>query len=347
MSKEKHKRVISPTLMGISLAIAVSLIWSVGLIGKGLWQLFQESNTQSAQSETKIPNSFAQVQNVVTGVFSYGGSTAWAPLRLLVDSAIQAERPELQLRYVQPNNEPPGSRTGIRMLLEGQLTFAQSSHPLREEEYELARQRGFNLKQIPVAVDSVVVAVHPDLDISGLTLDQLRSIYRGQIVNWREVGGSDRQIVPYSRPVITGGTVEVFQENILKGQEFGSHVEFVSTTTEALRELADNPGGIYYASAAVILPQCTIKTLPLGQKPNELISPYQKPFISSTECPNRRNEINVEAFQTARYPLTHYLYVIIKQNGGIEEQVGEAYANFLLTPQGQKLIARAGFIPIR
>ncbi|MBF2022045.1 MAG: substrate-binding domain-containing protein [Hydrococcus sp. C42_A2020_068] len=347
MSKEKHKRMISPTVLGISLAIAVSLVWSLGLIGKGLWELVRELNAQSAQSEARIPNSFAQVKNVATGVFSYGGSTAWAPLRLLVDSAIQAERPELQLRYVQPKNEPPGSRTGIRMLLEGQLTFAQSSHPLRKEEYELARQRGFNLKQIPVAVDSVVVAVHPDLDISGLTLDQLRSIYNGQITNWQQIGGPDRQIIPYSRSASVGGTVEWFEEKILKGQAFDENVEFVSTTTEALRQLADNPGGIYYDSAAVVLPQCTIKTLPLGQKPGELISPYQKPFISSTECPNRRNEINIEAFQTAQYPLTHYLYVIIKQNGGIEEQVGEAYANFLLTPQGQKLIARAGFIPIR
>jgi phosphate transport system substrate-binding protein len=29
-----------------------------------------------------------------------------------------------------------------------------------------------------------------------------------------------------------------------------------------------------------------------------------------------------------------------------KSQIGRAYANFLLTPQGQKLIAKTGFVPL-
>ena len=347
MSRKNHISGARLTLLGVAISIAIALGWLVVLIGKGIGEFVRESDLAPNQASSEIPKSFAQVPNVATGVFPYGGSTAWAPLRLLVDSAIQAERPELQLRYIQPAKEPPGSRIGIQMLLKGQVAFVQSSHPLLQEEYHQAQQLGIQLKQIPVAVSGIAVAVHPSLELSGLTLDQLSLIYRGQISNWQEVGGFNLPITPYSRPANTGGTVEFFQEDILGEHEFGSNVKYVATTTEALRQLADDLGGIYYDSAPVILPQCTIKLLPLGQKPGRFIAPYQEPWITPAQCPDRRNKLNIKAFQTAKYVFTHYLYVVIKQNGGIEEQVGEAYANFLLTPQGQRLIAKAGFIPLR
>lgn len=121
----------------------------------------------------------------------------------------------------------------------------------------------------------------------------------------------------------------------------------VPTTTQALRKIADNPGGIYYASAPEVVPQCTIKSLPLGRKPDELIPPYQEPFVPLSQCPSVRNRLNIQAFQTAQYPITRNLYVVVKQNDQIDEQAGEIYANFLLTPQGQELIAQTGFVKIR
>jgi phosphate transport system substrate-binding protein len=39
--------------------------------------------------------------------------------------------------------------------------------------------------------------------------------------------------------------------------------------------------------------------------------------------------------------------VIVKQNNGIEQQAGEAYANWLLTAEAQQLIEKAGFVRIR
>ena len=347
MSKHNPTSLSPLTLLGTITLTTVALSWSVGLIGKGIWELGWTSASKSNLTLGNIPERFAQVTNVATGVFSYGGSTAWAPLRLLVDSAIQLERPELQLRYVQPETEPPSSSMGIQMLLKGQLAFAQSSHPLLEEEYQQARKLGLRLKQIPVAVSGVAVAVHPSLDIPGLTMDQLRLIYSGQITTWQEVGGPKVKIKPYSRPLSTGGTVEFFQTNILQGQKLGVNVEYVDTTTEALRRLAGDFRGIYYGSAPAILPQCAIKPLPLGQQPGKFIAPYHQPLVYPAQCPERRNNLNTKAFQTATYPLTHYLYVVIKENGGIEEQVGRAYAHFLLTPEGQRLIAKAGFIPLR
>ena len=336
MNPSKRKSVI--TALAI-LGAALASVWSLGAIGLGIWQLsqFQKSNLNA-------PN-FARVPDVATGVFNYGGSTSWAALRLAVDSVIQAERPEIQFRYVQPENEPPGSSPGIKMLLEGRLAFVQSADALNPQEYELAKQQGLTLKQVPVAVDSIAVAVHPRLALSGLTLEQLRQIYTGEISNWREVGGADLPITVYSRPPSTGDLVNRFKTKILQNRQFSSQVEYVPTTTQALRKLANNPGGIYYDSTAAMILQCTAKLLPLGLQPDALVAPYRPPLIPASQCPQKRNQLNVKALKTARYPLTHYLYVVFLENKA-ESQIGRAYANFLLTPQGQKLIAKTGFVPL-
>jgi phosphate transport system substrate-binding protein len=64
-------------------------------------------------------------------------------------------------------------------------------------------------------------------------------------------------------------------QDILGGQPFSSQVEFVFTTTQALTKVADSPGAIYYASAPEVVPQCSIKSLPLGRTAGQYIAPYQ------------------------------------------------------------------------
>lgn len=94
------------------------------------------------------------------------------------------------------------------------------------------------------------------------------------------------------------------------------------------------------------MPQCPIKSIPSGRTPKQFVSPYQEAFVPLSECPNRRNQLNFQAFQQGIYPLTHNLFVIVRQNGRVEEQAGEAYADLLLTNQGQELVQQAGFVRI-
>lgn len=340
-----------------TLPLLLALFITLGIIGSGLWWLFnkmggnrigdlQPSSTVSVAPSTPI-KTLAEVKDVPEGLFNYGGSTTWAPIRHDVDRAIQTVWPDFQLRYTEPTTGTPGSGSGIKMLLNNQLSFSQSSRPLKPEEFQEAERRGFKLKEIPVAIDGIAIAVHPDLKISGLTVSQLKDIYTGKITNWQEVGGPKRAIVPYSRRKEDGGTVEFFRENVLEGGEFGLNVQYVYSTTPALREVSQNLGGIYYASAPEIVPQCTVKPLPIGKKAGEWIAPYQEPFLPLAQCPNQRNQLNQTAFQKADYPITRRLFVIVKQNGQIDEQAGVAYSDLLLTEQGQKLITKSGYVNIR
>lgn len=75
--------------------------------------------------------------------------------------------------------------------------------------------------------------------------------------------------------------------------------------------------------------------------------PYQQPVVSPSECPSKRNQLNSQAFRSGDYAITRNLFVIVKQNGQRDQQAGEAYANWLLTSQGQELIEKAGFVRIK
>jgi phosphate transport system substrate-binding protein len=287
------------------------------------------------------------VQNVPTGLFNYGGSTTWAPIRKEMDAQIQLVFPDFRLRYTDPVSGTPGSGQGIKMLLEGQLAFAQSSRPIKDEEYQSAQQRGFMLEAIPVAIDGIAVAVNHDLAVEGITIAQLKGIYAGTITNWQQVGGPNQIITPYSRRLEDGGTVEFFQDSVMEGAAFGSNVQYVHSTTPGLRAVAVDPGGIYYASAPEVVPQCIIKTLSLGHSAAELVSPHEVPAVPPEQCPNRRDRLAKEAFSSGDYPITRRLFVIVKKDGQADQRAGQAYATLALTEEGQALMEQAGFVGIR
>lgn len=316
--------------------LVLTFLITVGLVGGGLWLFANYSGMTIKPPNTSYNTSnnvrtFADVKNVPSGLISYGGSTTWAAIRKDIDPVIQSVWPQFQLRYTDPEKQAPSSTTGISMLLKSQLEFAQASRPIANNEYEAAQKRGIKLKEIPVAIDGLAVVVHPSLNITGLTIDQYEKIFAGKITNWQEVGGTNLKIQPYGK----------------QGRDTGEHFKLTNTTTEALRLVAADPGGIYWASAQLLVPQCGVKPLPLGRTSNKLVAPFKLPFVPVSECPGKRNQVNTEVFRSGEYPLSRRLVVVVKENGQFEQQAGEAYANLLLTNQGQELISKAGFVRLR
>ena len=313
---------------------------------------FTEPPAAEIAKETR-KNGFSSI-SLPKGTWRYGGSTSWAPIRENFEQAIKTTHPQFKLKYTSPTTGAPGSGTGIKMLLNDEIDFSLSSRSLKKEERQIAQRKGFKLEQIPVAVDGVAVAVNPSLNVPGLTITQLRDIYTGKIRNWQEVGGEYLPIVPYSRNLKESGTVDFFKHKILRDQNFGDNIEFVPTTTKSLKNVAVNPGAIYYATASEILPQCNVKSLSLGQRSDSFISPYEKPFVPLSNCPQQRNRVNLKVFQSHAYPISRPLYIIKKIDEGVEPglrqyadkyKAATAYAKLFETNKGHFLIEKAGFIP--
>lgn len=289
----------------------------------------------SVAATSKDYQTFAQVPNVPEGLFYYSGSTTFASMRFTnLVSAINQAHPRFKLRYVEKIGSEPITTDNVKMLLAGEISFVQSARPLNSNELSAANERGIVLEEIPIAIDGVVFYVNPQVKVAGLTLAQLKDIFTGKITNWKSLGGEDLPITTFSRNPNISATASFVQEQVLASSF--SKIQIVENTTEAIRKVATTPGGISYATASQVKGQKTISPLALARFDGEAFIP---PF-----CNNKL--VNHYAFTNGSYPLTRKLFVVIKR-GGIDEQAGLAYANLLLTDEGQKALVEAGFAPIR
>ena len=132
-----------------------------------------------------------EVSHVPAMIVRYGGSTSFAPLRSeQIENTIGEAHQGFKLTYIEPApGEKPGSGKGIEMLIEGQLSFSQSSRSVKDDEFKRAKNRGFTLKEVPVAIDGIALYVKKDFPVPELTLSQVKDIFTGKITNWSELGG--------------------------------------------------------------------------------------------------------------------------------------------------------------
>jgi phosphate transport system substrate-binding protein len=317
----------------------------VALNSKGDLSLPSSQTQSSEQKPTSNSfslspvSTFAAVPNVPAMKARYGGSISFAPLR--TDEIVQriaTAQPGYELTYIEPlGGQKPGSGAGIQMLLEGQLSFAQSSRPLQDKEYNAAKNRGFLLEQEAVAIDGIAIFVNSQLPIPKLTVSQLKAIYMGKITNWKQLGGFDLKITPFSQDPRAGGTAAYFQESILDRQPFATSVQTdLRDNTSLLRQVASTAGGIGYATASEVCHQGTIKILAIAKE-------AKQNFV--TPCDGKQVDRVVIANDS--YPITRRLFVILKKDGALDEQAGVAYVNLLLSEEGQQIIEQAGFVRIR
>lgn len=341
---------------------ALLMLGAVALLGGSLWavrnfssnpsttpspQAMSSPNTTST-SNAQIPESLLPLPKTVAEVkfpddFKYGGSTSFKDALKKVGEAISSSSGVRSIYTSPEGGREPGSNWGISQLQRpgGSLDVAVSSRPLQNAE-ETA-----TLQAVPVAVDGIGIVVHPDVQVPGLTLEQLAKIYTGQVTDWGEVGGQrGLKITPISRNDEAGGTVDQFVEKVMPGQRMRDVVP-VRNTTAGLQKVEQTSGAIFFATASEVVPKCKVKPIGIGLTSTKFVSPHTGSLVPPSECPTRLNQVNTEAFTEGRYPLTRLLFVVIKRDGGKREQVGKAYAQAFLSNEGQQILSESGFGKIR
>src|SRR5215470_12652257 len=94
----------------------------------------------------------------------------------------------------------------------------------------------------PVAIEEITIYVHPSNPVKELTINQLRGIFRGDIVNWKDIGGPDARIDPYGADNTTG-LLNFFTQAVLKGEDSDSFVGKANTKA-MLEMISSDPGAI-------------------------------------------------------------------------------------------------------
>ncbi|NHC37836.1 serine/threonine-protein kinase [Scytonema millei] len=286
-------------------------------------------------SGLQLRNTMQEVQNVPSGLFNYGGAHTFAALTAGgMNDAIAKAHPDFHLRYTEPFNGEPGSGTGIKMLIDGELSIAQSARSLEEGDYSKAKVRGLSLEQIPVAIDGVIFYTPVSLPVTGLSIDQLQAIFRGKVTNWQQVGGPNVPIVPVGLDPKTTSVLKLLLGG--EGEDVGSNVQIVRDYTTAIRKVAATQGGISYGSAPIFANQKSIRPLALAKANTKQ---YVQPLTEN-------RQVNAPAFRDGTYPMTRRLFIIIRRDRSVDEKAGLAYVNMLLSKEGQEIVKRSGFVPI-
>lgn len=91
-----------------------------------------------------------------------------------------------------------GSTAGISLLKKGVADIAMTSRYLTESEAQNT------LHTFTLAFDGLAIVVNQANPVTNLTREQLYGIYKGQITNWKQVGGNDQKIAVVTREASSG-----------------------------------------------------------------------------------------------------------------------------------------------
>jgi phosphate transport system substrate-binding protein len=210
-----------------------------------------------------------------------------------------------------------GSGEGIKGLIDKTADIATSSREIKPKEIELAKSKSVDPVAHIVAIDALTPIVHPRNKVDGLTIDQLSQIYQGKIRNWKEVGGDDLQIVVVSRDS-SSGTFESWGHLVLNNAKVNPRAQMQASSGAVVQAISKNRYAIGYVGIGYL--NQSVKALTVNG-----VQASAKTALSK------------------EYPVARPLYMY---TDGQPAGVVAGFINFVLSPAGQKLVAREGFVPV-
>lgn len=243
---------------------------------------------------------------VVAGVVATDGSTSMEKVIGYLSEAYMEENPNVKVTY-----NPTGSGSGIQAVSEGRCDIGLSSRDLKPEESQ-------TLTGTVVALDGIAMIVNPQNTIADLTLEQIASIYKGEVTNWKDVGGADAPIVCIGREAASG-TRDGF-ESITKTKDACVYSQELTSTGDVVQTVSSNPNAIGYASLASV--KDSVKAIQV-----EGVSP------------------SVQTIQDGTYKIQRD-FVLVTKNDTKLSQTAQAFFDFATSKDADSLIEKAGAIPV-
>ncbi len=245
------------------------------------------------------------VAEAISGTVTTDGSTSMEKVIGFLSEAYMEKNNEVKVTY-----NPTGSGSGIQAVLDGRCDIGLSSRDLKPEEAE-------NLTGVVVAIDGIAVIVNPDNPVNDLTVEQIGSIYKGEVTNWSEVGGGNAPIVLIGREAASG-TRDGF-ESVTGTEDLCKYAQELTSTGDVVQTVASNPNAIGYASLASI--KDTVKVLSV-----ENVVP------------------TTASIQNGEYKIQRNFLFVIRKDVEMSPAT-QAFFNFTVSGEADEYIAAAGAIP--
>lgn len=251
-------------------------------------------------------NPSGTVSQVVAGSVTTDGSTSMEKVIGFLSEAYMEENNKVKVTY-----NPTGSGSGIQAVLDGRCDIGLSSRNLKEAEAE-------ELTGTVVAIDGIAVIVNHENSVSDLTVEQIGALYRGEIENWKELGGNDAPVVLIGREAASG-TRDGF-ESITGTEDLCKYTQELTSTGDVVQTVASNPNAIGYASLASV--KDNVKVLLVeGVKPT------------------------TESIQSGDYKIQRNFVFVTKKDGAVSSAC-EDFFNFATSGEADDYIIAAGAVPV-
>ena len=217
-----------------------------------------------------------------------------------------------------------GSGTGISALINGTTDICNASRPMKSSEKDKLKQRFATLGvEVKVAKDGLAVYINANNPVHDLTLEQLKGIYTGKLTNWKQVGGSDAKIILYGREN-SSGTYVYFKDNVMDGADYAASTQTMPGTAAVVNAVVKDKNGIGYGGCAYA------KGIHFAKVKKDAGSPGYEPTADNVKSGN--------------YPISRYLYMYLRSR-----PTGEVkkFIDWILSNEGQELVTKVGYFPVR
>lgn len=211
-----------------------------------------------------------------------------------------------------------GSGYGIGALMGGYCDLAAASKPVSKEQEEIAQMRDVKFKEYLIGSYTVSILVNAASPVSNLTSSQVQDIFTGKIQNWKDVGGPDAPVHLYVRDPVSG-TYLGFKELAMSYQDYAKHEQFFTNYLGIADAVAKDPNGIGYAGL------------------DQLQHAGTKAVSIDGVAPS------VETVNGKKYPYVRQLHFYADANK--ESAPAREFVNFVLAPEGQKILTQMGYAP--
>ncbi|MBR4111358.1 MAG: substrate-binding domain-containing protein [Clostridia bacterium] len=316
------------------LPIIIAVICVVAIVvGCVFWYTTATKQVENTNNENKNEVNVEEVnnnKNVEEPIFTlenYPRVDASLAIHPLVDSIASnfLGVPEEDLNY-----EYSKGRTSdvYKNLIDGNVDVIFAAEP-SEDDYAYAKSKGVELDVTPATSSAFVFIVNSENPVENLTLDEVVKIYKGEITNWKEVGGEDAEIIPYQRPNGSGSQTAMISL-VMKDQDLmtAPSIKVVAGMDELVDAVAeyDNSknslGYSYFYYINTMYKRDTIKMLGInGVKPT------------------------IETIKDGSYPIYTNGYIVTLKNIDKESNTAK-WIEAVQSERGSKVIEVAGYVPV-
>lgn len=239
------------------------------------------------------------------------GSSTIAPLISEIGKKFENRYPQIRVDV-----QTGGSSRGVNDVRKSLSNIGMVSRSQQSGEEDL--------RWFAIALDGICMIVHQENPLHHLTEENIRALYRGEIKNWKELGGQDAPITLVHKAE-GRSTLELFLQYFkLKNNEVQAHV-IVGDNQQGIKTVAGNPNAIGYVSigtAEFEVNQGTkLKLLSLG---------------------NIQASINNLKNQT--FPLARKLHLVTKE---APQGIQKEFLDYCLSAEVHSLIEEQYFVPIQ